>query len=139
MCFEVLAAGLGAVGTGLDIAGAFGAKKAGKEAKKREQMATREKVRRIDRSREVTMSGARAQAGASGVRVESQSVLEYMADMASEFERERAFTKAAGASAAKLAERQGDATAMQYYGRALGSATDLLSFAYDRWSKPGNP
>lgn len=135
MCFETMAAAAGVVDLGMSLFGASEAKKAGREAARAEERATRESVRRIDRAREIQTSNVRAQAGASGVSVSSQSVLEVLDDLATEYERERTFTRSVGASRARTARNQGDAAAMQFYGRSVRSAVNLLDFAHRRWGE----
>lgn len=120
---------------GLSLLGnLFGGSSAKKKAKRQaaeeariEGEITAERVRQIDKEEEVLAGTTVARTAGSGVKVNSASPLEILADQAFEFERERAITESVGASKARAALDRGSAVASQIDANTIQSSVAGLS------------
>lgn len=120
---------LGAILGGISLIGGLksgrDAKKAGKASAEQERLATKEKVRRLELEERQILGVQQSSAAASGVDVKSKSVLAIQAETIDEMEKEREFTRQAGAFAAESANLRGKAAATQAYTRALTGAGEI--------------
>jgi hypothetical protein len=123
--FSAAAAGASLVS---GIASAFGgksgskaAKKAAEEAARQEKVVTAERIRQLQQEERSLAGQTRARSAGAGAVIGSGSVLQVLAEQASEFARERRIVKQAGASRARAALDQGNAVANQAFYGGLGN------------------
>ncbi len=135
MSFAIASVVIGGIGV---ISSLSAGKKASKAAKQQgqaqaqtEQKVTTERLRQIERQEMLTREATQLGAAGSGVKIESRSVLEVLADQQAEFAKESSITQQVGASAAKAALDRGKAIGTQAkyqgYSGALGGISNIFS------------
>lgn len=118
---------MGAAAVGLGLA-AYSAVKAGSGAKKQarksarlERLLTSEEIRRMEKEQAQVLGAVRAQTFGSGFTGYGASSEAYLAELQKEQGAQKAFTQQAGASRAKVIEREGSSLARSYNINALSS------------------
>ena len=106
--------------------GAKDAKKAANDKEEAIRMATKERTRRIAKTRDALYGQITSRAGASGVDIGSGSLLEVYKDSANELEKDIQITEQAGADKAQLADLAGDTAVWQGVAGAVQGAGQLV-------------
>lgn len=114
-----------AIGLGLQAYSSFSAgsksKKQARKTAKLERLLTSEEIRRMEKEQAQVLGTARAQIAASGFTGYGASSEAYLEELQKEQGAQLAFTKQAGASRAKVIEREGSSLARGYNINALSS------------------
>ncbi len=117
--------GAAAIGLGLQAYSAVkagsGAKKQARKSARLERLLTSEEIRRMEKEQAQVLGTARAQTFASGFTGYGASSEAYLAELQKEQGAQKAFTQMAGASRAKVIEREGSSLARSYNINALSS------------------
>ena len=125
MVAAVIGVGAAVLGGALSFSGSKSAKKAARRAAaeqaRQEKVVTEERIRQLYQEERSLSGRTRAISAGSGAVVGQGSILQILAEQASEFERERRITRSVGASRVKASLDQGKAIGDQAFYSGLGN------------------
>ena len=130
---DIVGLGLSVLGFGLQVDAASDAKDAGKEAERKEKLATEESVRRLEKERDDLLGRQKTNAARAGIDVDSRSVLEIASEAMDEYESQIELEKEIGATAARQAGLEADIAAGTALTGALQSLGSAVQYGYNIW------